>query len=106
MRGVPVIKFEIDRVLFDADQSSSQPDRGEFQAPEFKNASFAPRQHFADRPRDQTIALQNKWKANYSRSISRSICKSRPTVEASAGCSSPFNIARGWDPVAKKFIRT
>src|SRR5204863_94355 len=65
-RGVAVIKFEIDRVLSTEINHLVSQTEGEFQAPEFKNASFDQDNISRIAREDQTIALQNKWKANYS----------------------------------------
>ncbi|HKP93468.1 MAG TPA: alpha-2-macroglobulin [Chthoniobacterales bacterium] len=102
-RGVPVIKFEIDRVLSTQINHLVSQTEGEFQAPEFKNASFDQDNISRIAREDQTIALQNKWKANYS-----AFDFSRYLQKPSDGGSERglfFLTARGWDPVAKKFIK-
>ena len=65
-RGVPLIKFEIDRVLSNQINHLVSQTEGEFQAPEFKHGSFDQDNISRIAREDQTISLQNKWKANYS----------------------------------------
>jgi uncharacterized protein YfaS (alpha-2-macroglobulin family) len=102
-RGVPVIKFEIDRVLSTQINHLVSQTEGEFQAPEFKNASFDQDNISRIAREDQTIALQNKWKANYSAlDLARYLQK---PADGGSERGLFFVTARGWDPVAKKFIK-
>jgi uncharacterized repeat protein (TIGR01451 family) len=102
-RGVPVIKFEIDRVLSTQINHLVSQTEGEFQAPEFKNASFDQDNISRIAREDQTIALQNKWKANYSTfDFSRYLQK---PADGGSERGLFFLTARGWDPVAKKYIK-
>jgi uncharacterized repeat protein (TIGR01451 family) len=102
-RGVPVIKFEIDRVLSTQINHLVSQTEGEFQAPEFKNASFDQDNISRIAREDQTIALQNKWKANYSAfDFARYLQK---PADGGSERGLFFVTARGWDPVAKKFIK-
>jgi uncharacterized protein YfaS (alpha-2-macroglobulin family) len=102
-RGVTVIKFEIDRVLSTQINHLVSQTEGEFQAPEFKNASFDQDNISRIAREDQSIALQNKWKANYS------AFDFAPYLQKPADGGSErglfFLTARAWDPVAKKFIK-
>lgn len=101
-RGVAVIKFEIDRVLSTQINHLVSQTEGEFQAPEFKNASFDQDNISRIAYEDQTIALQNKWKANYSAfDFARYLQK---PADGGSERGLFFVTARGWDPVAKKFI--
>ncbi|MEY2529263.1 MAG: alpha-2-macroglobulin [Verrucomicrobiota bacterium] len=102
-RGVPMIKFEIDRVLSTEINHLVSQTEGEFQAPEFKNASFDQDNISRIAREDQAITLQNKWKANYS-----ALDFGRYLQKPADGGSERglfFVTARGWDPVAKKFIK-
>jgi hypothetical protein len=102
-RGVPVIKFEIDRVLSTQINHLVSQTEGEFQAPEFKNASFDQDNISRIAREDQSIALQNKWKANYSAfDFARYLQK---PADGGSERGLFFLTARGWDPVGKKFIK-
>ena len=103
-RGVPVIKFEIDRVLSTQINHLVSQTEGEFQAPEFKHGSFDQDNISRIAREDQTISLQNKWKANYS-----AFDFSKYLQKPSDGGSERglfFVKARGWDPVTKKYIKS
>ncbi len=102
-RGVPLIKFEIDRVLSTQINHLVSQTEGEFQAPEFKHGSFDQDNISRIAREDQPISLQNKWKANYS-----AFDFSRYLQKPSDGGSERglfFIKARGWDPATKKFIK-
>jgi uncharacterized protein YfaS (alpha-2-macroglobulin family) len=102
-RGVPLIKFEIDRVLSTQINHLVSQTEGEFQAPEFKHGSFDQDNISRIAREDQTISLQNKWKANYS-----AFDFSQYLQKPSDGGSERglfFVKARGWDPVLKKYIK-
>ena len=102
-RGVPMIKFEIDRVLSTEINHLVSQTEGEFQAPEFKNASFDQDNISRIAREDQAITLQNKWKANYSAlDLGRYLQK---PADGGSERGLFFVTARGWDPVAKKFIK-
>jgi len=103
-RGVPLIKFEIDRVLSTEINHLVSQTEGEFQAPEFKHASFDQDNISRIAREDQTINLQNKWKPNYS-----AFDFSQYLQKPSDGGSERglfFVKARGWDPVQKKYIKS
>ena len=102
-RGVSVIKFEIDRVLSTQINHLVSQTEGEFQAPEFKNASFDQDNISRIAREDQTIALQNKWKANYSAFDFAKYLQKPADGGSERGLF--FLKARAWDPVAKKFIK-
>jgi uncharacterized protein YfaS (alpha-2-macroglobulin family) len=102
-RGVPLIKFEIDRVLSTQINHLVSQTEGEFQAPEFKHGSFDQDNISRIAREDQAISLQNKWKANYS-----AFDFSRYLQKPSDGGSERglfFVKARGWDPVTKKYLK-
>ncbi|MEY2501244.1 MAG: alpha-2-macroglobulin [Verrucomicrobiota bacterium] len=102
-RGVAVIKFEIDRVLSTQINHLVSQTEGEFQAPEFKNASFDQDNISRIAREDQTIALQNKWKANYSAFDFAKYLQKPADGGSERGLF--FVTARAWDPVAMKFIK-
>jgi len=102
-RGVPLIRFEIDRVLSTQINHLVSQTEGEFQAPEFKHRSFDQDNISRIAREDQTISLQNKWKANYS-----AFDLSKYLQKPSDGGSERglfFVKARGWDPVTKKYLK-
>ena len=99
-RGVAVIKFEIDRVLSTQINHLVSQTEGEFQAPEFKNGSFDQDNISRIAREDQTIALQNKWKANYSAFDFAKYLQKPADGGSERGLF--FLKARGWDPVAKQ----
>jgi uncharacterized protein YfaS (alpha-2-macroglobulin family) len=103
-RGVSLIKFEIDRVLSNQINHLVSQTEGEFQAPEFKHGSFDEDNISRIAREDQTINLQNKWKANYS-----SFDFTQYLQKPSDGGSERglfFVKARGWDPIKKKYIKS
>jgi uncharacterized protein YfaS (alpha-2-macroglobulin family) len=103
-RGVPLIKFEIDRVLSTQINHLVSQTEGEFQAPEFKHGSFDQDNISRIAREDQAISLQNKWKANYS-----AFDFSQYLQKPSDGGSERglfFVKARGWDPVQRKYIKS
>src|SRR6195256_6494426 len=102
-RGVSVIKFEIDRVLSTQINHLVSQTEGEFQAPEFKNASFDQDNISRVAREDQTIAIQNKRKANYSAFDFAKYLQKPADGGSERGLF--FLKARAWDPVAKKFIK-
>ncbi len=102
-RGVAVIKFEIDRVLSTQINHLVSQTEGEFQAPEFKNASFDQDNISRIAREDQSIALQNKWKSNYSAFDFAQYLQKPADGGSERGLF--FLTARAWDPVAKKFIK-
>jgi uncharacterized protein YfaS (alpha-2-macroglobulin family) len=102
-RGVAVIKFEIDRVLSTQINHLVSQTEGEFQAPEFKNASFDQDNISRIAREDQSIALQNKWKANYSAFDFAQYLQKPADGGSERGLF--FLTARAWDPVKKKFIK-
>ena len=102
-RGVSVIKFEINRVLSNQINHLVSQTEGEFQAPEFKHGSFDQDNISRIAREDQSISLQNKWKANYS-----AFDFSQYLQKPSDGGSERglfFVKASGWDPVTKKYIK-
>lgn len=103
-RGVPLIKFEIDRVLSNQINHLVSQTEGEFQAPEFKHGSFDQDNISRIAREDQPISLLNKWKANYS-----AFDFSRYLQKPSDGGTERglfFLKARGWDPIKKKYIKS
>jgi alpha-2-macroglobulin len=102
-RGVPLIKFEIDRVLSTQINHLVSQTEGEFQAPEFKHGSFDQDNISRIAREDQPISLQNKWKANYSAFDFSRYLQKPPDGGSERGLF--FIKARGWDPATKKFIK-
>ncbi|MFN2508967.1 MAG: alpha-2-macroglobulin [Chthoniobacterales bacterium] len=102
-RGVPVIKFEIDRVLSTQINHLVSQTEGEFQAPEFKSRSFDQDNISRIAREDQPIALENKWKANYSAFDFASYLQKPADGGSERGLF--FLQASGWDPATKKYIK-
>ncbi|HWM25531.1 MAG TPA: alpha-2-macroglobulin [Chthoniobacterales bacterium] len=103
-RGVPLIKFEIDRVLSNQINHLVSQTEGEFQAPEFKHGSFDEDNISRIAREDQPISLQNKWKSNYSAfDFSRHLEK---PADGGSERGLFFLKASGWDPVRKKQIKS
>ena len=103
-RGLAAIKFEIDRVADRQINHLVSQTEGEFQAPEFKHGNSFDQDNISRIAReDQTIGLQNKWKANYSAFDFSEYLQNRRTAAASADSSSVK--ARGWDPDEKNSIK-
>ena len=103
-RGVPLIKFEIDRVLSSQINHLVSQTEGEFQAPEFKHGSFDEDNISRIAREDQPISLQNKWKSNYSAfDFSRHLEK---PADGGSERGLFFLKASGWDPVKKKQIKS
>jgi len=103
-RGVPLIKFEIDRVLSSQINHLVSQTEGEFQAPEFKHGSFDEDNISRIAREDQPISLQNKWKSNYSAfDFSRHLEK---PADGGSERGLFFLKASGWDPVRKKQIKS
>ncbi len=103
-RGVPVIKFEIDRVASNQINHLVSQTEGEFQAPDFKHRSFDQDNISRIAREDQPINLQNKWKANYSAfDFSRYLQK---PADGGSERGLFFLKASGWDPLTKKYIKS
>ena len=103
-RGVPVIKFEIDRVASNQINHLVSQTEGEFQAPDFKHRSFDQDNISRIAREDQPINLQNKWKANYS-AFDFSHHLQKP-ADGGSERGLFFLKASGWDPVTKKYIKS
>ncbi|MDQ2659774.1 MAG: hypothetical protein M3Y03_05075, partial [Verrucomicrobiota bacterium] len=102
-RGVPLIKFEIDRVAASQINHLVSQTEGEFQAPEFLHGSFDEENISRIAYQDQPIVLQNRWAANYS-----SFDFSRYLLRPADGGSERglfFLHANGFDPATKKSIK-
>jgi uncharacterized protein YfaS (alpha-2-macroglobulin family) len=102
-RGVAVIKFDIDRVLSTQINHLVSQTEGEFQAPEFKNASFDQDNISRIAREDQSIALQNKWKSNYSAFDFAQYLQKPADGGSERGLF--FLTARAWDPLSKKLVK-
>lgn len=102
-RGVPMIKFEIDRVAASQINHLVSQTEGEFQAPEFLHGSFDEENISRIAYQDQPINLTNRWAANYS-----AFDFSRYLLRPSDGGSERglfFLHATGFDPATKKNIK-
>ena len=102
-RGVPLIKFEIDRVRADQLNHLVSQTEGDFQAPDFvgrfdeSNISRIARE-------EQPISMRNRWETNYS-AFDFSSHLARP-ADGGSERGLFFLKGRGWDPAKKRFIKT
>jgi uncharacterized protein YfaS (alpha-2-macroglobulin family) len=102
-RALSAIEFEIDRVATTQINHLVSQTQGKFQNPEFQAPGLFDQENISRIATErQSIALENKWKANYS------------AFDFSAHLAKPgdggserglfFLTARGWDPLKKKRI--
>jgi uncharacterized protein YfaS (alpha-2-macroglobulin family) len=103
-RGVPVIKFEIDRVASNQINHLVSQTEGEFHAPQFKHRSFDQDNISRIAHEDQPISLQNKWTANYS-SFDFSQHLQKP-ADGGSERGLFFLKANGWDPTTRRYIKS
>ncbi|MDQ2824598.1 MAG: alpha-2-macroglobulin family protein, partial [Verrucomicrobiota bacterium] len=104
-RNVGAIEYEIARVATTQINHLVSQTRGEFQHPHFR-ASYLFNQENISRIalEHQPIALENKWKENYSAfDFSEQL---RKPVDGGSERGLFFLTARGWDPIKKKAINT
>jgi len=79
-----------------------QPDPGRFEDPEFRDSHLFNQENISRIGLEQQpIALENKWKSNYSAFDFSEHLRNRQTRERARLF---FLTARGWDPVKKKPI--
>lgn len=102
-RGVPLIKFEIDRVAANQINHLVSQTEGAFQAPEFLHGSFDEENISRIAREDQPINLQNRWAANYS-AFDFSKYLQKP-ADGGSERGLFFLHATGFDPATKKNIK-
>ena len=103
-RGLAAIEFEVARVATTQINHLVSQTEGKFQHPRFHTPYLFNRENISHIALEhQPIALENKWKANYS-----AFDFSEHLVKPADGGSERglfFLTARGWDPVEKKPVR-
>lgn len=104
-RGLAAIEYEIARVATSQINHLVSQTEGKFEDPEFKDPHLFNQENVSRiAVQHQPIALENKWKANYS-----AFDFSEQLRKPSDGGSERglfFLIARGWDPATKKPIKS
>jgi len=102
-RGLNAIEYEIARVATTQINHLVSQSEGKFEDPEFKNPSLFNQENISRIAiQHQPIALQDKWKANYSAfDFSEQL---RKPADGGSERGLFFLTARGWDPDKKKSI--
>jgi uncharacterized protein YfaS (alpha-2-macroglobulin family) len=102
-RALSTIQFEISRVSTTQINHLVSQTEGKFENPFFENPDYFNKENISRiATEDQGIAMENKWKANYS-----AFDFSEHLRKPAAGGSERglfFLTAQGWDPIAKKLI--
>ncbi|HST30423.1 MAG TPA: alpha-2-macroglobulin [Chthoniobacterales bacterium] len=102
-RGLNAIEYEIARVATTQINHLVSQSEGKFEDPEFKNPSLFNQENIARIAIEhQPIAVQDKWKANYSAFDFTEQLKKPADGGSERGLF--FLTARGWDPDKKKPI--
>ncbi len=102
-RGLNAIEYEIARVATTQINHLVSQTEGKFEDPEFKNPSLFNQENISRIAiQHQPIALENKWKANYSAFDFAEQLKKPADGGSERGLF--FLTARGWDPDKKKPI--
>jgi alpha-2-macroglobulin len=100
-RGLVAIEYEIARVATTQINHLVSQTEGQFQSPEFQAPYFFNQENISRIARErQDIAMQNKWKANYSAFDFAGHLRKPADGGSERGLF--FLTARGWDPVKKK----
>ncbi|MGI8820959.1 MAG: alpha-2-macroglobulin [Chthoniobacterales bacterium] len=102
-RGVPLIKFEIDRVAASQINHLVSQTEGTFQTPEFLHGSFDEENISRIAHEDQPINVTNRWAANYSAFDFTSYLQKPADGGSERGLF--FLHANGFDPATKKNIK-
>jgi uncharacterized protein YfaS (alpha-2-macroglobulin family) len=102
-RGLPAIEYEIARVATNQINHLVSQTEGKFQHPQFEDPGIFDQENISRIALEhQSIALQNKWKANYSAfDFSERL---RKPADSGSERGLFFLTARGWDPVKRKAI--
>jgi uncharacterized protein YfaS (alpha-2-macroglobulin family) len=100
-RALSAIEFEIARVATTQINHLVSQTQGKFEDPEFRDSHLFNQENISTIGREeQPIALENKWKANYSAfDFSEHL---RKPADGGSERGLFFLTARGWDPVKKK----
>jgi uncharacterized protein YfaS (alpha-2-macroglobulin family) len=102
-RGLPAIEYEIARVATTQINHLVSQTEGKFQCPRFEDPGIFDQENISRIALEhQSIALENKWKANYSAfDFSEHL---RKPADGGSERGLFFLTARGWDPVKRKVI--
>ena len=104
-RGLAAIEYEIARVATTQINHLVSQTEGKFEDPDFRDSALFNQENISRiGTEQQPIALENKWKANYSAfDFSEQL---RKPADGGSERGLFFLTARGWDPVTKKPIRS
>ena len=102
-RGLPAIEYEIARVATNQINHLVSQTEGKFQHPRFEEPGIFDQENISRIALEhQSIALENKWKANYSAfDFSEHL---RKPIDGGSERGLFFLTARGWDPIKRKVI--
>jgi len=102
-RGLPAIEYEIARVATNQINHLVSQTEGKFQHPRFEDPGIFDQENISRIALEhQSIALENKWKANYSAfDFSEHL---RKPADGGSERGLFFLTARGWDPIKRKVI--
>ena len=102
-RGVPAIEYEIARVATNQINHLVSQTEGKFQHPRFEDPAIFDQENISRIALEhQSIALESKWKANYSAfDFSEHL---RKPIDGGSERGLFFLTARGWDPVKRNVI--
>ncbi len=102
-RALSVIEFEISRVATTQINHLVSQTAGEFENPVFQNSDYFDKENISRIATErQNIAMENKWKANYSAfDFSKHLQK---PADGGSERGLFFLSAQGWDPEKKKLI--
>ena len=102
-RGLPAIEYEIARVATNQINHLVSQTEGKFQHPRFEDPGIFDQENISRIALEhQSIALENKWKANYSAfDFSEHL---RKPIDGGSERGLFFLTARGWDSIKRKVI--
>lgn len=104
-RGLGAIEYEIARVATTQINHLVSQTEGRFQHPEFQAPAFFNQENISRiAMQQQSIAMENPWKANYSAFDFAEHLRTPSDGGSERGLF--FLTARGWDPVKKKAIKS
>ncbi len=104
-RGLGAIEYEIARVATTQINHLVSQTEGRFQSPEFQVPQFFNQENISRiAVQQQSIAMENTWKANYSAFDFAEHLRKPSDGGSERGLF--FLTARGWDPVKKKALKT
>ncbi len=104
-RALPAVEFEVARVATTQINHLVSQTEGKFEDPEFRAPLYFNKENISRIAiEQQPIAMENKWKANYSAFDFAEHLRKPADGGSERGLF--FLTARGWDPVKKKPIRS